>query len=66
MGDVHNVQIQVSGFAPFSQRWMKRWAVALTTSQWRRHVASMDMESPLTQFFYVSRKRVVSHALRQA
>ena len=50
----------------FNWRWMNLWAVAVTASPWWSPVTSMDVDSPLIQFFCVSKKRVVAHASRKA
>ena len=44
---------------------MKRWAATGTVSPLRRPVASIVVDSPLTQFFCVSRKRVTAVADRK-
>ena len=59
------MQMGVSGSAPLERRWMKHWAAAGTDLPYLRPVASMEVDSPRTQFFWVSRNKVVAQASRK-
>lgn len=58
------MQMGVSEVALLARRWMKRWAAAETTSPCWTPDASMDVDSPRTQFFWVSRNKVTAQASR--
>ena len=55
-----------SGSDPLLWRYMNHRADTVTVSPWGSHVASMDVDSPWIICFYVSRKRVITHALGKA
>ena len=52
------------GVAPLVRRWMKYWAVVEMASPRLRMVVSMEIDSPQTKFFWVTRNNVVAQASR--
>ena len=60
------MQMKVSGLAPFSRRWINYSVVVLTASPWRSPAVSIDIDSPLIQFLYVSRNMAVTYTSRKA
>ena len=63
-GDEKYVQIGVLDPAPLLWRWINWRAAVVMVHPWGISVASMDVDSLRTQFFWVSRNRVAVHAAR--